>query len=271
MPFKKHLVSLVLFVLLFYGLATTAQAADAEVLKRVIASGQIRVGMTGTQPPMNVQSKTGAFIGLEVDLANLMAQAMGVKLTMVPKPFPELLAALNNGEVDMVMSNMSITPHRTLMVSFVGPYMLSGRSILTRSAVLARASGPGDLNKPNIRIAAIANSTGQQIAEKRLSKATLITTWNYDDAVRMVKEGKVDLMIGDMTICKLAVMQNPDSGLMTLAAPLNIEPVGIAVPRDDAQFQNLVTNTLNGIESTGVLDQLRVKWLEDDAWLSALP
>jgi len=271
MSFRKLIIYFALFVFLTIGMTTTAQAAESEVLKRVIASGQVRVGMTGTQPPMNVQSKTGAFIGLEVDLANAMAAAMGVKLTMIPKPFPELLAALNNGEVDMVMSNMSITPQRTLMVSFVGPYMLSGRSILTRSAVLAKASGPADLNKPNIRIAAIANSTGQALAEKLLSRATLITTWNYEDAVKMVREGKVDLMIGDMTICKLAVLKNPDSGLLTLATPLNVEPIGIAVSRSDPQFQNLVSNILNGIEGTGILDQLRIKWFENDNWLSALP
>jgi ABC-type amino acid transport substrate-binding protein len=260
-----------LFVLVLFFLTTSAQAADDEVLKRVIASGQLRVGMTGTQPPMNVQSKTGAYIGLEVDLASIIARAMDVKLTMVPKPFPELLAALYNGEVDMVMSNMSITPERTLSVSFVGPYMLSGRSILTRSEALARASGAADLNKHNIRIAAVANSTGQQLAEKHLSNATLITTWSYDDAVRLVKEGKVDLMIGDMTICKLAVLQNPDAGLLTLAAPLNIEPIGIALSRKDPQFQNLVSNILDAIEGTGTLEQLRLKWLENDDWLSALP
>ena len=271
MFYRKRIIFAALLTLLFFGATTVVQAADAEVLKRVIAKGQIRIGMSGNQPPMNVKSRTGAFIGLEVDLAHIMAQALGVKLTMVPKPFPELLAALNNGEIDMVMSNMSITPERTLMVSFVGPYMLSGRSILTRSTLLAKASGPADLNRPDIKVAAIANSTGQQFAEKYLPNTRLITTWNYDDAVRMVKEGEVDLVIADMTVCKLAVLQNPGAGLLTIAAPLNIEPVGIAISRHDLQFQNLVSNILDGIESTGALDQLRKKWFEDDSWVSALP
>ncbi|MFC1689727.1 substrate-binding periplasmic protein [Pseudomonadota bacterium] len=271
MPFRNYLVFPALIICLLFGTAADAQAADAEVLKRVIKNGHIRVGMTGNQPPMNVKSRTGAFIGLEVDLANIMAKALGVRLMMVPKPFPELLAALNNGEVDMVMSNMSITPERTLMVSFVGPYMLSGRSILTRSSLLARASSPSDLNRPDIKVAAIANSTGQRLAEQYLPNTKLITTWNYDDAVRMVKEGEVDVVIADMTVCKLAVMQNPEANLLTLAAPLNIEPVGIAVSREDLQFQNLISNMLDGIEDTGMLDQLRKKWLEDDSWISDLP
>lgn len=271
MSLRKFLLYPALFILVLLGAAPDTQAADAEVLKRVIKNGHIRVGMTGNQPPMNVKSRTGAFIGLEVDLANIMAKALGVRLMMVPKPFPELLAALNNGEVDMVMSNMSITPERTLMVSFVGPYMLSGRSILTRSSLLARASSPADLNRPDIKVAAIANSTGQRLAEQYLPNTRLITTWNYDDAIRILKKGEVDVVIADMTVCKLAVMKNPDANLLTLASPLNIEPVGIAISREDLQFQNLVSNILKGIEDTGVLDQLRKKWLEDDSWISDLP
>ena len=78
MSFRKYLVYPALILSLLFGAASVAQAADAEVLKRVIKNGHIRVGMSGNQPPMNVKSRTGAFIGLEVDLANIMAKALGV-------------------------------------------------------------------------------------------------------------------------------------------------------------------------------------------------
>jgi polar amino acid transport system substrate-binding protein len=268
---KKFIVFTAVIVLMICGITNSAHAGDADVLKRVLESRQIRVGMSGNQPPMNVASKTGAFIGLEVDLANLMAETMGVKLTMVPMPFPKLLDALNAGEVDMVMSNMSITPQRTLSVSFVGPYMMSGRSILTRSAILAKASRPADLNKAEIKIVALGNSTSQQFVERQLKKATLETTEDYDKAIQMVKDGAADLMVADMTICLLAVMRNPEAGLLTLSSPLNIEPIGIAVSAQDAQFENLVSNVLDTLEGVGILDQLRKKWLEDDSWVSSIP
>ena len=88
---KKKIILTLMLALVFTGLAASTEAADAPVLKRVLETGQLRVGMTGNQPPMNVKSRTGAFIGLDVDLANMLAESMGVKLTMVPKPFPQLL------------------------------------------------------------------------------------------------------------------------------------------------------------------------------------
>ena len=268
---NKKLTLILTLLFVFTGFAISAHAADAPVLKRVLESGQLRVGMTGNQPPMNVKTRTGAFIGLDVDLANLMANSMGVKLTMVPIPFPQLLGALQAGEVDMVMSNLSITPQRTLGVSFIGPYMLSGKSILTKSTNLASVSTVSELNKAEFKIAALENSTSQQFVEKNIGKATLTTTQDYDEAIRMVLANEVDLVVADMTICILSAMRNQESGLITLQAPLTMEPIGIAISSEDGQFSNLVGNYLTTYEGAGILEKLRKKWLENDSWISSIP
>jgi len=268
---KKKIILTFFLALVFTGLGTSTHAADAPVLKRVLESGQLRVGMTGNQPPMNVRSRTGTFIGLDVDLANMLADAMNVKLTMVPMPFPQLLAALKAGEVDMVMSNMSITPQRTIDATFIGPYMMSGKSILTKSTNLAAVSTPEEINKAEFKIAVLENSTSQQFVEKNLANTTLVKTQNYDEAIDMVLNNKVDLMVADMTTCILAVMRHPDSALTTLKAPMTLEPVGIAISSGDTQFANLLSNYLTMFKGTGILDILHKKWLEDDAWLSSIP
>ncbi len=268
---KKKSVLTFFLVLVFTGLTVSIQAADAPVLKRVLETGLLRVGMTGNQPPMNVKSRTGAYIGLEVDLANMLADAMGVRLTMVPTPFPQLLAALKAGEVDMVMSNLSITAQRTVDVTFIGPYMLSGKSILTKSTNLVAVSTASEINKAEFKIVALENSTSQQFVEKNLAKATLITTQDYDKAVDMVLNDEVDLMVADMTTCVLAVLRHPDSSLATLKAPLNMEPIGIAISSEDSQFANLLGNFLTTFEGAGILEILRKKWMENDDWISSIP
>jgi ABC-type amino acid transport substrate-binding protein len=268
---KKKIVITFLLVLVFTGFAAGIQAADAPVLKRVLETGQLRVGMTGNQPPMNVKSRTGAFIGLDVDLANMLADTMGVKLTMVPMPFPKLLAALEAGEVDMVMSNMSITAQRTVDVTFIGPYMVSGKSILTKSTNLAAVSTANEINKAEFKIAVLENSTSQQFVELNLAKATLVKTQDYDEAIDMVLNNEVDLMVADLSTCVLAVMRHPDSSLATLKAPLNMEPIGIAISNEDAQFANLLDNFLATYKAAGILEMLRKKWLENDAWISSIP
>ncbi len=102
-------------------------------------------------------------------------------------------------------------------------------------------------------------------------EANLVEVGSYDEGVAMLIDGKADAMVADLTQCILAVMRYPDSGLTTLEKPLTVEPIGIAISKDDPQFLNLVDNYLTAYEKTGVLNQLRKKWFEDDAWIAALP
>jgi len=103
----KRSVLLFVAVLLTAGLVSgRAQAADAPVLERIVQSGELRVGLSGDQPPYNATDRDGHLIGLEVDLANLLAGALRVEAKFVTRPFPRLLDALEAGEVDIVMSGM---------------------------------------------------------------------------------------------------------------------------------------------------------------------
>ncbi|MEJ2372120.1 MAG: transporter substrate-binding domain-containing protein [Gemmatimonadales bacterium] len=171
--------------------STTVEAQESPVLDRIVQSGTLRVGMSASQPPFNVRGRDGQMLGLEVDLANLIAGAMRVELEIVNRPFGELLAAMGDGAVDMVMSGMAITPRRAQTSAFVGPYMLSGKSILTKSTTLAAAKGTEDLNTPEIRLAALSNSTSQEFAERFTPNAQLITVSAYDEAVNMLMEGEI--------------------------------------------------------------------------------
>ncbi|MEZ5570495.1 MAG: transporter substrate-binding domain-containing protein [Halioglobus sp.] len=246
-------------------------AIAGDALQRVIDFQVLKVGMSGNQPPLTMTNREGGLMGFDVDLAKAMAMAMNVKLEIKAMPFSELLQALEDDKIDMILSNMSITPERTEMVSFVGPYMMSGMSILTKNSVLSKISSADEFNRANIKLLALKNSTHANFVRTAAPDATLIETASYDEGVAMLIDGQADAMVADMTQCILAVMRYPDAGLTTLEKPLTVEPIGIAVSKDDRQFFNLVDNYLRAYEKTGVLTQLRKKWFEDNSWIAALP
>jgi polar amino acid transport system substrate-binding protein len=251
--------------------ALPLHAMAGDTLQRVIDFQVLKVGMSGNQPPMTMTNRDGGLMGFDVDLAKALALAMRVKLEIKPMPFGELMTALEKDDIDMVLSNVSITPERTERVSFVGPYMMSGMSLLTKSSALGKISSTDEFNRKGLKLLALSNSTNVNFIKTIAPEATLIEAASYDEGVAMLIEGKADAMVADMTQCKLAVLRFPDAGLSTLEKPLTVEPVGIAVSKDDAQFFNLVDNYLRAYEKTGVLTQLRKKWFEDDAWVAALP
>jgi len=268
---KHKLLLLASLAVVFVTIVSPVMAADAPVLGRIVANGELRVGMSGNQPPFTVTSKTGEMIGFEVDLARLLADAMGVKLTLVKTPFPKLLDALEKGDVDMVMSGMTMTPERNLKAAFVGPYMVSGKSILTTSKVLASVSNADEVDQSNLKLAALKASTSERFAKKIFSKAHLVTTEDYDAAVAMVLEGKVDALIADYPVCALTQLRYPEKGLATLTKPLTIEPIGVALPPGDSLLLNMVENYLGALEGVGLLEMLEEKWFEDGSWLIQVP
>lgn len=269
---KRSFVLFAIAMLALVGGAADVVAADnSPVLSRIVESGTFKVGMSGTQPPFSVISKSGSLIGYEVDLANILADAMGVKVEFVQKPFGALLPALEKGEIDAIMSGMTMTPKRNLKAAFVGPYIVSGKSILTTSTALAGLQDAEDIDRSTIKIAALKGSTSEKFVQKVLEKTTFIGVDDYDEAVQMVIDGKVDALVADFPICALSQMRFPDAELATLTEPMTIEPIGIALAPGDALFVNMVTNYLSALEGIGLLDALEKKWFEDGGWLIQLP
>jgi ABC-type amino acid transport substrate-binding protein len=242
-----------------------------DTLQRVIDFKVLKVGMSANQPPMTMVNREGGVMGFDVDLAKALAAAMKVKLEIKAMPFGELMSALEEDKIDMVMSGMSITPQRTELVSFVGPYMMSGKSILTKNSVLGKISSGEEFNRKELKLLALSNSTSVAFVKSEAPDAQLIEINSYDEGVAMLIEGKADAMVADMPMCVLSVMRYPEAGLTTLDRPLTVEPIGIAISKDDPQFFNLVDNYLRAYEKTGVLTKLRKKWFEDSSWVAALP
>jgi polar amino acid transport system substrate-binding protein len=216
-------------------------------------------------------NKKGEIIGLEVDMAHYFAAAMGVELNLVKKPFSELLPALETGEVDMIISGMTITPERNMKVAFAGPYIISGKAFLTKHKHIVSTKEASELNRSDMRFVALESSTSEMLVKELMPMAQLITTKNYDDAVEMVLQDNVHALVADYQICLVSLLRFPDQGLISIITPFTYEPLGIALPAGDPHLINWVNNFLNTLKRSGELDKLRARWIEDGSWLKELP
>jgi polar amino acid transport system substrate-binding protein len=250
--------------------APVPSPAQTPVLDRIVRSGEIRVALSGTQPPYNALNKRGVLMGLDVDLAGRIADALGVEVRFVTRPFPLLLDTLASDEADIVMSGLTITPERNREFAFAGPYALSGRALLTRKRELAEVRDPSEINVSGLRLVTLEDSTSQLYAERRLSRATVTTVASYDAAILKVLDDEADAMVADQQACAMAVLRFPGEGLEASPEPLTVEPIGIAL-QPDLLLLNLLENFLSALETAGVLGELREKWLEDGSWVAALP
>jgi polar amino acid transport system substrate-binding protein len=243
----------------------------SPVVDRIVAKKELVVGTAASMPPLNMTTKEGQIIGMEVDLARLFANGMEVKLTLKPMRFNDLLPALGAGKVDMVLSGMTIVPTRNLRVAFAGPYFASGKSILTKKANVELVDEIAKMNNPEKVLVALKGSTSQMFVEKLMPKAKLALVDDYGEAVAMLREDRVVAMVADYPICLVSVYRYPDAGLATLDKPISYEPIGIALPPNDPLLLNWVQNFLNTLEKTGEMGLLFERWFKDTSWINRLP
>jgi len=248
----------------------SAPATAGGRLAAVLESGELRVGTSGELPPLNLRDSSGQVRGFEADLVELLAEAMKLEVRYVVKPFAELLPSLERGEVDLVISGMTITPERNARVAFAGPYFVSGTSMLTRAGLFEHVESSEELDDASRTFAALESSTSERFIEEALPKAKRVSTRDYESAVQLLIEGKVDAVIADHLACKLAIWRHPDADLTALRTPFTTEPLGIALPADDPLLLNLVQNYLNTLKDTGQLTLLKARWLADGSWLETL-
>lgn len=264
----------VVAVVLVWGYFAVALAGDATrmapVLDRILAKKELVVGTAADMPPLNMTLKDGSIVGMEVDLATMMANGINVKLTLKPMPFNDLLPALEAGQVDLILSGMTMTQLRNTRVAFAGPYFGSGKSVLIKQENASTLRSIATMNSPDVTLAALKGSTSQLFVERLMPKAKLVPTDDYDQAIAMVLDGKVQAMVADFPICNVAVFRYRDKGLTTLKSPLNYEPIGIAMLPTDPLLLNWAQNFVTYLLNSGELELLRQKWFEDASWVLQL-
>ena len=249
--------------LLFFSLPVISQ----QVLAAIIKKGEIRIGMTGKQPPFSMKSKSGELIGYEVDLAKALAKNMGVKLKLVELSFSDLIGALKAGKIDVIMSGMTMTPERNLSVLFAGPYILSGKTILTKTDKVAEFTRDSTASGKKFKIIGLKGSTSEEFVKNFMSKHDIVLVENYNEGVDMILKNQADAMVADKPICVITMLKNQGKDLVITDKPLTIEPIGMALPPGDPQFLNLVENYLSFLQLSGTLPMLEKQWFNDGSWM----
>lgn len=258
----------------FTGLAVTASllgtsiAAHAgPVLDEIVKSGELKVCFDAGYMPFEMKSKTGEFIGFDIDVGKLLAKQMGVKYVPVNTAWDGIIPTLLTGKCNMINAGMTINTQRNMRVNFADPYIVIGQSILLSPKLKDTITDYKQLNDPKYTITTKLGTTGEQAIKRLLSKAKINVFETQSDAVLEVTNGKADAFIYDLPFNAIYTAQNKDK-VVHLSKPFTYEPLGWAVAQGDPEMINVLNNFLRQIKGEGTYDRLYAKWFESDAWLN---
>src|SRR5207249_4583155 len=115
--------------------AHAQQPAASSRLDDIIKRGTLRVGMTGDYKPFTYLDKTTQqFSGFDVDMAEALGKALGVKIEFVPTAWPKLMKDFEADQFDIAMGGVSVTLDRQRKGFFSTPIMREGKTLIARCA-----------------------------------------------------------------------------------------------------------------------------------------
>src|SRR5208282_580188 len=106
-------------------------SAHADQLDDILKAGVLRVATFDSNPPFgSIDPKTYKIVGYDVDIAQAIADAFGVKLSLVATNPANRIPLLQSGKVDLIVADITITPERAQVIDFSTPYFITGQQFL---------------------------------------------------------------------------------------------------------------------------------------------
>ena len=247
--------------------ATAAEQCTNDVWNKVMQRGTLVLGVKADYKPWGFRDSSGALIGMEIDMAQDVADAMGVALKLIPVQSSNRMQFLEQGKIDMMIATMSDRKDRREIVGIVGPnYYTSGTNVMSPKA-LALTSWEDLRGKPvcgkqgafyNTVVeerygAEIIAFTGNAEAKQALRDKRCIA-WVYDDSSIMS-----DLSSGNYPDFEMPLTSEDDN------------PWGLAVAKaeENCIFGRFMSGMQYNWHRSGRLIELEAKWgIQSTAYLA---
>jgi cyclohexadienyl dehydratase len=193
-----RILASLLAALLLAGGPAAAQAPAASRLDEIVNRGTLRVGMTGDYLPFTALDKANStFRGFDVDMADALGKALGVKVEYVKTSWPQLMKDFQADSFDIAMGGISITLDRQKKGFFSSPIMREGKTPIARCTDKDRFETLADIDKPGTRVIVNPGGTNERFARANVKNAELKVHPDNVTIFEEIANGRADLMMTD--------------------------------------------------------------------------
>lgn len=217
------------------------------------------VGSSATYPPFAYETPAKQIVGFDVDIITAIAQKRGLTVRLVNTPFTGVFASLVNGDIDLIISGVTINDRRKQSYDFTTPYF-EARQLMAVPAASTVASLQDLAGK---KIAVVTGSTGDDVASRAFGK-TSANIRRFDTTPLIIAElvaYGVDAAIGDNGVIAYRVQQQ--KALKTVSDPgFPVEYFGIVVKQGNAALRDTLNAGLAAIIADGTYARIYRTWFK---------
>lgn len=253
----KRLMTAFATLALVAGLASSAFAGAIDDIR---SRGTVRIGVSLGGEPIGFRDAQNNPVGYDVDVANRLAEKLGVPVELTDVSGDARISMLVSGQLDIVVANTSATLERAKTVNFSIPYNRAGLRIIVQ-----KGSGIAKLeNLAGKKIVVGRGTTGETFIKTAVPTAELVYVDQFaPDGVLQLTQKRVDAAIEDSSLLDYLATKNPE--LVTLPGLYSNDPIGIAVAKGDPEFVRWIDMFVSDYIQSGAYEANYKKWWGETA------
>jgi len=238
--------------------ASRQEGKVAEIRER----GILLVGTTGDYRPLSFLEDNGTYWGFGIEVANEIANHLGVKTEFVQTSWPTLTADVlaEPQRFDLAIGGITITDARRETMLMSEGYLANGKTILCRASEANQYQSLADIDKPEVRVMVNPGGLNEKFAREHLKNTVPIVHQKNEEIPALIAKGEADIMITEITEAPYYVQSDP-----RLAAPLLNEPfthgeIGVLMRKGQEDLLQTVNSVIQRLKSDGTLRCLHEKY-----------
>lgn len=242
------------------GAAAPASSADAagEDLG-LVSAGTLTVATEGTYRPFSFHDESGDLVGFDVEIAEAVADKLGLEITFQETQWDAIFAGLDAGRFDVIANQVSINPEREEKYLFSDPYTVSPGVIVVPEDDDS-IEGFDDLAGKTT--AQSLTSNWYELAQESGANVEAVEGWAQ--AVALLQQGRVDATINDnLTFLDYEKSEGP-TGLKIAAETDDPGYSAFALTQDKAALTEAIDGALAELREEGVLAEISEKYFGED-------
>lgn len=240
--------------------ATDSSAGSA--IQRIQKSGTLIVGTASGYAPyefIDLNSPTQEVIGIDMAMANKIAEKLGVKLQVQDMTFTALLGALTTNQIDVAIAGMSPTEERKKTIDFTDVYLKAEQRILVRKEDVDKYKDLSSFS--GAKVAVQKGTTQEKLATELLPGAEVNSLEKVPVCVLELASKKADAVVIESTVAQQYIMANPDLALCDASFPeeRKYKDTAIGVAKGNEDLIAEINEVIKESSDEGLVDQ----WIEE--------
>ena len=235
---------------------SVAGCGSGGTMKRIEKSGKLVLGTSADYAPFEYHTLIDGkdtIVGLDISIAQEIAKDLGVQLEIEDSAFEGLLATLNTGKVDIVISGMNPEPDRLEAADFSKIYYEAKQAVLVRAEDKDKIKTIADLDGKQVGVQ--LGTTQEKFAKAQMKGSNLVSLSKIPDLVMELKNKKVDALVVELPVANGYVKNNNDLALSDIVVKEESGGVAIAVAKSNSDLVKQIDKTIDRLIADGSIEK----------------